>query len=88
MSKWPRWAACVLPLAAGAVIAALVTDARVLSNPVLYLRADLGTLAVLVGFLTSALIGGGVALWSWAERQCNRRVDVVSVRAGDERRRY
>jgi two-component system OmpR family sensor kinase len=88
MSKWPRWAACLLPLAAGTVIAALVTDARVLSNPVLYVRADLGTLAMLVGFLASALLAGGVALWTWAERQSNRRVDGVSVRAAEERRRF
>jgi len=88
MSKWPRWAASALPLAAGLVVASLVTDARLLPNPILYLRADLGTLAVLVGFLSSALIAGGVALWTWAERRGNRRVDGVYLRAAEERRRF
>jgi two-component system OmpR family sensor kinase len=88
MNKWPRWAVALLPVAAGSVIAALVTDERVLSNPILYLRADLGSLAVLVGGLASVVIAAGVALWTWAERRSKERVDGVTVRAAEERRRF
>ena len=51
MIKWQRWAIALLPIAAGLVIASLVADATALSNPILYLRADLGSLAVIVGLL-------------------------------------
>jgi two-component system OmpR family sensor kinase len=88
MSKWRRWAAALLPVAAGLVIATLVTDADALSNPILYMRADLGTLAVLVGLLSSAQVAAGVALWAWAERRGDRRVDGVHIHAAEERRRF
>jgi two-component system OmpR family sensor kinase len=70
------------------VIATLLADADALSNPILYLRADLGTLAVLVGLLLSVVVVAGVALWTWAERRSDRRVDGVHVRAAEERRRF
>ena len=88
MIKWQRWAIALLPVAAGLVIATLVTDAEALSNPILYMRADLGSLAVLVGLSLSAVVASGVALWAWAERQSNQRVDGVYVRAAEERRRF
>jgi two-component system OmpR family sensor kinase len=86
--KWRRWAVALLPVAAGLVVAALVTDAVGMPNPILYLRGDLGSLAVLVGLVLSAVIAGGVALWAWAERRGDRRVDGIHVRAAEERRRF
>ena len=54
--KWTIWAIALLPVAAGLVVATLVADAAALSNPILYLRGDLGTLAALTGFLLSAVV--------------------------------
>ena len=53
--KWQQWGIAVVPLAAGLVVAALMTSVATVSNPVLTVRVDLGTLAVLAGLSLSAL---------------------------------
>jgi two-component system OmpR family sensor kinase len=69
-------------------MASLVTDVPMLPNPVLYLRADLGTLALLAGLALSSLMAGGLLLWEWAERRCWQRVAGLRTQAAAERRRF
>ena len=85
---WKRWIIALLPVAAGLAIASLVVDVVVLPNPIVYLRADLGTLAVVVGLSLSAAVAAGVVLWTWAERRGDRRADGIHVHAAEERRRF
>jgi two-component system OmpR family sensor kinase len=86
MRRW--WPLVLIPAAAGLVMASLVTDVPMLPNPVLYLRADLGTLALLAGLALSSLMAGGLLLWEWAERRCGQRVAGLRTQAAAERRRF
>jgi two-component system OmpR family sensor kinase len=86
MRRW--WPLVLIPAAAGLVMASLVTDVPMLPNPVLYLRADLGTLALLAGLALSSLMAGGLLLWEWAERRCWQRVAGLRTQAAAERRRF
>ena len=51
--KW-KWLAALLPLTLGIVLK-LLTSTAWLENPVLYLRGDAGTLALLGGVLLSGI---------------------------------
>jgi two-component system OmpR family sensor kinase len=86
MRRW--WPLVLIPAAAGLVMASLVTDVPMLPNPILYLRADLGTLALLAGLALSSLMAGGLLLWEWAERRCGQRVAGLRTQAAAERRRF
>ena len=86
--KWQRWAIAMLPVAAGLVTASLVVGVDTLPNPIVYLRADLGTLALVAGSAMSIGAAAGVVLLVWAERRGDRRVDGIHVRAAEERRRF
>lgn len=55
-----------------------------LPNPVLYLRVDLATLAMLVGLCLLVLITASSALWKWWEWAH----DLAQTRAADDRRRF
>ena len=84
--KWRRWGVALLPIVAGLVVAALVMDVPTLLNPIIYMRADLGTLAMIAGLSLSVLVTVGLALWSRAEQRGEQRATNVRAQAAEERR--
>lgn len=66
-----RYGLLFLPLGLGLALAAL-WQAGFWTNPILYLRADVGTLFLLLGFLVSLTWGLGLALWTLADRRCEK----------------
>jgi two-component system OmpR family sensor kinase len=63
-----RYLLPLLPLALGLALAAAL-QAGLWPNPILYLRADTGTLLALAGLFTSLLWASGAALWARAGRR-------------------
>ncbi|NIO72468.1 MAG: hypothetical protein GTN71_26460, partial [Anaerolineae bacterium] len=51
--RWQRWGLALIPVVAGLVIASLMADIPTLTNPIIYMRVDLGTLAVIIGLALS-----------------------------------
>ena len=86
--KWRRWGFALLPLAAALVVATFVTKVAGLQNPIIYVRADLGTLILIVGILASVLALAGVTLWMLADRRAERRIATVRADVSEERRRF
>ena len=86
MRHW--WILMLIPVAAGLMVATLVTDAHILGNPILNIRVDLGTVALITGLTLSALIAGGLALWEWAGWRCRQRMNDIRAQAAEERRRF
>ena len=62
-----KYGLSLLPLIAGMALAAL-WQARLGANPVLYMRADVGTLFLLLGLICSAMWGAGLFLHSITRR--------------------
>jgi two-component system OmpR family sensor kinase len=83
-----RLALALMPLAAGLVIASLMLDVAAVPNPILYVRVDIGSLAMMVGVLFSLQLGVGLALWEWQAWTCQQRVVDARTRAIEERRRF
>jgi two-component system OmpR family sensor kinase len=86
--KWQRWGLALIPIVAGLVIASLMADIPTLTNPIIYMRVDLGTLAVIIGLALSVLATVGLTLWGWAERRGEQRVVSVQAQVAEERRRF
>jgi two-component system OmpR family sensor kinase len=84
--KWHRWGLALVPLAAGLVIA--LADVPALPRPIIYVRADVGTLALIIGSALSILAAAGLALWGWAGRRCQQNVADAHAEAAEERRRF
>jgi two-component system OmpR family sensor kinase len=86
--KWRRWSFVLIPVAAGLVIASLMADIPTLTNPIIYMRVDLGTLAVIIGLSLSVLATVGLVLWELAARRGEQRATGVRAQAAEERRRF
>jgi two-component system OmpR family sensor kinase len=86
--KWQWWGLALIPIVAGLVIASLMADIPTLTNPIIYMRVDLGTLAVIIGLALSALATVGLTLWGWTERRGEQRVVSVRAQVAEERRRF
>ena len=86
--KWRRWGFALLPAAAALVAATFITQVTGLENPIIYVRADLGTLVLIVGISASVLAAAGVTLWVLADRRAERRIATVRADVSDERRRF
>jgi two-component system OmpR family sensor kinase len=82
------WGIALLPAAVGLTVALLVANVAPLENPILYMRADLGTIVLIVGLGLSALMAAGLALWQWQERRHQQHVIQVRAQMADERRRF
>ena len=85
MRKSLKWLAALIPAAVGLVLALyfyLIFDLR--NDHIVYLRADIGTVALLSGLILSALALGGVALVEWV-RQGRQK---AAAEAAEERRRF
>ena len=89
--RWRRWGFALLPVAAAAVVATFISEVvpvTGLLNPIIYLRADLGTLILIVGLCVSVLALVGVTSWVLADRRGDRRIATVRTRVSEERRRF
>jgi two-component system OmpR family sensor kinase len=84
--KW-KWLLAVIPLGLGLIIAALLWSGGV-ENPVLRLRADVGTLAVLVGLALSAALAALLVLQDRMERAQRQSFVQAQAKAAEERRRF
>jgi two-component system OmpR family sensor kinase len=82
-----RLVIALLPLAAAALIAVLLWNVEGLENPVLYARADVGTIVLLMGAVLSLLVGAGLAVRTLAERLRAQAAD-ARAQAAEERRRF
>jgi two-component system OmpR family sensor kinase len=86
--KWQRWGLALIPVVAGLVVASLMVDIPTLTNPIIYMRVDLGTLAVIIGLALSVLVTVGLVLWEWAGRRGEQRATGVRAQVAEERRRF
>jgi two-component system OmpR family sensor kinase len=86
--KWYWWGIALVPAGAGVVIASLLFYVPTATNPILHLRVDLGTLAIIAGVAGSLLVGAGVLLWEWARRRCQHQLADARIRLAQERRRF
>lgn len=81
MIRLARWLLVLTPAGLG-LLAALFLSSGLIYNPILYLRADVGTLGLLAGVLISILLSGGLLLWSRGEglhqRLLKARADSVA----------
>ncbi len=77
----------LLPLAGAALIAVLLWNVEGLENPILYTRADVGTIVLLIGTVLSLLVGTGLAVWALAER-LRTQAAAAHAQAAEERRRF
>ena len=84
--RWWRWGLALIPVALTLVIASLVADLG--ANPIIQIRVDFGTLAVIAGLSLSLPMAAGLALWEWAWRRGQRRVADAYDQAAAERHRF
>jgi two-component system OmpR family sensor kinase len=86
--RWQRLVVALIPLAVGLVIASFTLDVDAVPNPILYVRVDVGSLALMVGISLSLLAGIGLALWEWQAWTCQQRIADARTQAVEERRRF
>ncbi|MDY6877105.1 MAG: HAMP domain-containing sensor histidine kinase [Chloroflexota bacterium] len=86
--KWYRWGLALVPLAAGLVVASLFADVPAWPSPIIYVRVDVGTLALIAGSALSILVAGGLVLWGRAGQHCQQNVADALAQAAEERRRF
>jgi signal transduction histidine kinase len=70
------------------VIASLLTEVVTLTNPILSIRVDLATLALMIGLALSVVVAAGVVLWELAEWRHRQRIVGVRAQAAEEHRRF
>ena len=82
-----RYGPVLLPLVVGAILAALWW-AGLWPNPLLYLRADVGTFLLLLGLVGTISWGLGLALWTLAGRRCEKALARFRQEQADSHRRF
>ena len=86
--RWRRWVVALIPAAAGLVVASLFSQVPTVTNPIIAIRADAGTAALLLGVALSVAALLAVACWGWGERRCQDDLTDVHQEAAEERRRF
>lgn len=86
--RWQAWGAALVPLAGGLVVASLLMGVPTLTNPIVNVRIDVGTLVLVVGALLSLGLGAGVVLWEWTGRRCQKQMATLRAEMGEERLRF
>lgn len=81
-----RWLLALVPLAAGAVAASLLS--QVTPIPIVYLRVDQGTLAVAAGLLGTAVVAAVLAAQEWRARGRAEAAAQAEAGAVEEHRRF
>lgn len=82
-----RLALALIPLAAGFALA-LIWQAQTASNPIVYLRADVGTLFVLLGAVASGCVAVVVVLNERKRRAVAATAAAMQAEEADSRRRF
>ena len=82
-----RYVLALAPVGLGLTLA-VVWQVGLLSNSILYLRADVGTLFFLLGFILSAIWGLGLVLWSLAGRRGDQVLARSHLEQADSHRRF
>jgi len=82
-----RYVLALIPAGLGVTLAAL-WQAGLLSNFILYLRADVGTLFLLLGLTGSVACGLGLVLWGLACRRGDQVRAQLHLEQADSRRRF
>jgi len=82
-----KYALLLLPFGLGLALAVL-WQAGLWHNPVLYLRTDLGTLFLLLGLLGTISWGLGLALWITAHRRFQQTLTCFREEQADTHRRF
>jgi two-component system OmpR family sensor kinase len=82
-----KYGLALLPLMAGMALAAL-WQARLWANPILYLRADVGTLSLLVGLAGSILWGAGLLMRSIARHGFGLSLQRIQHEQAEARLRF
>jgi two-component system OmpR family sensor kinase len=72
----------------GVVLALLSEAVPAWSGVIVYTRADVGSLALVVGLSLSGLAAAGSWLWQRGEQRCQQRVAGVRTQVAAERRRF
>jgi two-component system OmpR family sensor kinase len=78
-----RWLPILAPAVLGLILS-LILNLTNVTNPILYLRADLGTLILIMGVSLTVLAAIVMLLIDWVERQRLKNL----LEAADERRRF
>ena len=78
-----RWLPILAPAVLGLILSLILNKTNV-TNPILYLRADLGTLILIMGVSLTVLAAVAMLLIDWVERQRLKNF----LEAADERRRF
>jgi two-component system OmpR family sensor kinase len=82
------WSVVLIPVAASLVVASLLTEVVTLTNPILSIRVDLATVALIIGLTLSVMVAAGVLLWELAEWRHRQRIVGVRAQAAEEHRRF
>jgi two-component system OmpR family sensor kinase len=85
MLRLARWLLVLTPAGLG-LLAVLFFSSGLVGNPVLYLRADLGTLCLIIGVISSVLLSSGLALWSRSDSLRKRLIKARSESVADKHR--
>ena len=83
-----RWVVALIPGAAGILIAALLTDVPMLHNPIMFLRADAATLAIIGGLAISVPTAMALALRERYHQGWLARLETTREESAEERRRF
>ena len=86
-ARW-WWGIVLIPVAASLVVVSMLTDVVTLTNPILSIRVDLATIALIVGVGLSVIVLAGIILWELAERRHRQRVIDVRAQSAEEHRRF
>lgn len=87
MRRLAIWAAALIPVLVG-VAASVALTLNLFPNPILYLRADLGTLSLLIGIAISTLLMLALAGWLWTEYRHRESLTQTTAQAAADRRRF
>jgi len=82
-----KYALAILPLALGSALFA-VCESGLLANPIVYLRADMGTVFLLLGLTASALSALGVGILDVSRRHCQQSLDQYQQEQAEAHRRF
>jgi two-component system OmpR family sensor kinase len=79
-----RWLIMLLPIGIGAGLS-LILNSGLFPNPIVFMRADVGAVCVLIGAITSVVLAAWLIAWSRAKQSLERE---ARWRAAEDRRRF
>lgn len=82
-----RYVLAFIPVGLGIALA-ISWQLGLLSNPILYLRADVGTWFLVLGVMGSAVWGWGLILWGLARRRSDQALAQLHLEQADSHRRF